>query len=448
MVYVRVVIVGAGQIGSTIAADLAPDHDVIVLDADEARIEEVKYELDVLTLVGSGTESDTLEEVDVGRTDILIASTNDDETNLVTCGTAKTFGDPFTIARVKSTEYQRTWERTGDAFGVDFMVCSDRKTAERIVNVLGLPAAVDVDPFAEGLVQLAEFEITDESPIAGETVETADRFESMTFAALFRDDEMILPRGDTVIHVGDRAVVIGSPESVQGFAQAIAPEVTPDESDEIVIVGGGEIGYQTAQLLEDRDLGPRLIEQDVDRARKLAEELPDTVVLHHDPTDTEFLEREHVGRADVLVSALETDEKNMLVSMLARRIGTDRIISIVDQGEYVELFEELGVDVAINPRLVTAEEITRFTHEDVALNITVLEDDRAEVLELELDAESELVGRTIQEIDESIDADVVFGAVTRNGDRLVPRGATALEVGDHIVVFVESSFVDEIISMT
>ncbi len=446
-VAVRVVIVGAGEVGTLIATSLAPDNEVVLVDADEQHVDKLKYELDVLTLAGDGTSAAVLEEAGVADADMVIASTDDDRTNLVTCGTAATIGDPFTIARVKHARYQWTWERTERAFDVDFMVCSDLKTAETIVNIIGLPAAIDVDPFAGGRVQMAEFDISDDSPVTGETVAEADTFDSLTFAALFRNGDMILPQGTTVIEAGDRAVVIGSPESVQKFAREVAPATTPGKAEEIVVVGGSDIGYHTARLLEERGLRPRLIEQDADRARELAEELPGTLVMHHDATDTEFLERERVDEADILVSALESDEKNMLVSVLAKRIGTDRVISIVDRGNYVQLFEEIGIDVAINPRIVTAEEITRFTHEGVALNIAVLENDQAEVLELELAPDSELVGRTIREIDESISADMVFGAVTRDHEFVIPRGETVLEAGDHIVVFVETAFVDRLIGM-
>ena len=443
----HVVIIGAGEVGTSIAASLDDSHDVVVIDIDAARADQLKYELDVMTLAGDGTSLSTLREAGVEEADMVIASTDDDRTNLVACETAKTVSAPFTIARVKSVEYLQTWEMTEEAFGVDFMVCSDLLTAENIVRVVGLPSAVDVDPFAGGRVQMAEFEIVEDSPVAGQTVAEADRFESLTFAGLFRDDEMILPQGATEIRPGDRAVVIGTPESVQGFANDIAPEATPDQADEIVIIGGSEIGYHTARLLQDRNLRPRLIEQDPQRARYLAEELPNTLVMEHDATDAEFLAREHVDEADIVVSALDSDEKNLLVSILAKRLGTDRVVSIVDSGEYVTVFEEVGVDVAINPRQVTAEEITRFTHDGVAENISVLENDQAEVLELELSADSRLVGRPIREIAEDVDADIVFGAVTRHGENVTPRGDTVLETGDHIVVFVETSFVDELTSM-
>ncbi len=443
----QIVIVGAGEVGTSIADSLDDKHDVVVIDIDSETAEQLKYELDVMTLAGDGTSLSTLERANIDDADMFIASTDDDRTNLVACGTAKTMADPFTIARIKSVEYLRTWELTETAFGVDFMVCSDLLSAEDIVRVVGLPSAVDVDSFAGGLVQMAELEIGEDSPVSGQTVAEADRFESLTFAALFRSEGMILPRGDTVIEPGDRAVVIGSPESVQAFADDLNPEATPDDADEIVIIGGSEIGYQTARLLEERGLSPRLIERDTERARWLAEELPNTLVMEHDATDTEFLAREHVDEADIVVAAMESDERNLLVSVLAKRLGTGRVVAVVDNGEYVTLFEEIGIDVAINPRQVTAEEITRFTHGGIAENIAVLENDQAEVLELELTDASDLIDRTIREIADDLDASVVFGAITRNGELIVPRGDTELLTGDHIIVFVESAFVDELTTM-
>ncbi|MFT4885616.1 MAG: trk system potassium uptake protein TrkA, partial [Natronomonas sp.] len=236
----HVVVIGAGEVGTSIADSLDESHDVVVIDIDADRAEQLKYELDVMTLAGDGTSLSTLRQAGVEETDMVIASTDDDRTNLVACETAKTIANPFTIARTKSVEYLRTWEMTEEAFGVDFMVCSDLLSAENIVRVVGLPAAVDVDPFAGGKVQMAEFQIMEDSPVAGQTVAEADRFESLTFAGLFRDGEMILPRGPTEIQAGDRAVVIGSPTSVQEFASDLAPETTPGEADEIVIIGGSE----------------------------------------------------------------------------------------------------------------------------------------------------------------------------------------------------------------
>jgi trk system potassium uptake protein TrkA len=439
-----VIVVGAGQVGSSIAADLADTHDIVVVDRDDDRVEELTYSLDVLAIQGDGTSLSTMEEAGVDEADMVIASTDDDETNIVICATTRAVGDAFTLARVKSTKYLRTWERSERAFGIDFVVCTNLLTAESIVRVVGIPAARDVDSFAGGRVQMAEFEIPPGSPVMDQTVAEADRFEELTFAAVLRDDDLELARGASVLRAGDRVVVIGSPRAVRGFATTVAPEEPPGTAEEVVIVGGSEIGYHVARLLGDRGFSPRLIERDTDRARQLAEDLPDTIVMENDATEIDFLEREHVGDADFVVAALDSDERNLLVSLLARRLGVDRTVAVVDAAEYVELFETVGVDVGVNPREVVAEEITRLTRDGGAENVAIIESDRAEVLEVEIDAASVLAGRPIRESVGDLPAGVVVGAITRGTRFITPRGDTVIEPGDHVVAFLDESVADDV----
>ncbi|QLG62895.1 Trk system potassium transporter TrkA [Halorarum salinum] len=440
----RVVIIGAGQVGESIADDLDDTHEVVVVERDSERCEELTYSLDVLTVNGDGTSVDTLEEAGVADAEIVIASTDDDETNIVACSTVKAITDAFTIARVKATEYLKTWRRSETAFGIDFMVCTNLLTAQSVVRVVGLPAALDVDPFAGGKVQMAEFEVASDSEVVGETVAEADRFDSLTFVAVLRNGDVVIPTGETVISGGDRLVVIGSPESVRGFAPTVASREQQAEVSELVVVGGSEIGYHVARLFEDRGISVRVIEQDPDRARELAELLPDSVVLQSDATDVEFLEREHVGDADVLVSALDADEKNLLACLLGKRLGVGRTVSIVDSDPYIELFETVGVDVAISPRAVVAEEITRFTRENRAENVALIESHKAEVIEIEIEADSPLAGRTIQESVAQLPERVVFGAITRNDSFVTPRGDTVIETGDHVVAFAPADVVADL----
>ena len=294
--------------------------------------------------------------------------------------------DPFTIARVKESKYLETWNHAERAFAVDFMVATTLLTARAVVRVLGLPAARDVEAFAGGRVQMAEFGIPEGSPVAGQTVQEADRFDSLTFAAIFGDEEVVVPRGETRIEAGNEVVAIGSQDSVRSFAAAVAPHA--DGVDDVVIVGGSDVGYHVARLLEDRGVTPRLIEQDAERARELAEALPDTTVLESDGTDRDFLERERIDEADAVVAALRNEERNLLASLFAKRLGADRAVAIVNDTEYVDLFEAVGVDVAVNPRKTTAQEITRFTRERQAENVALVENDRAEVIEVEIDEES------------------------------------------------------------
>ncbi|GAD51513.1 Trk system potassium uptake protein TrkA [Halarchaeum acidiphilum MH1-52-1] len=432
-------IVGAGEVGASIAADLSDAHEVVVVDVDPERVERLTYDVDALPVEGDGVEPGVLEDADVSEADIVVASTDDDETNLAVCGTAATLGDPFTIARVQKTAYLRTWRRTRRAFDVDFMVCTDLLTAQSVVRVIGFPTATDVDPFAGGRVQMAEFEVPPESPFAGQTVEEADRFDALTFAAIIEDGDAVIARGETVIPAGAKVLVIGAARSVEAFAAAVAPESAIGDIDDIVVVGGSQQGFLVAKLLEERGFAPRLVEHDEDRAREIAERLPKTTVMAHDATDADFLERENVGEADVVVSCLDSDEKCLLVSLLSKRLGADRAIASIETAEYVSLFETVGVDVAVNPREVTAEEITRFTRERRAENVAIVEPGTAEVLEIEIDSESVLAGRPIREAVADLPSEIVIGAITRANDVITPRGDTVVEVGDHVVVFVPTS---------
>ncbi|MEF8757836.1 MAG: Trk system potassium transporter TrkA [Halobacteriales archaeon] len=439
-----VVVVGAGEVGSTIAASLSESHEVAVVDVDPERVETLTYELDVLPVEGDGTDLATLQEAGIERADLFIASTDDDETNIVASGTAATQDDAFTLARVRSKRYLQTWRGHEGAFGIDFMVCTDLLTAETLVGVIGLPAAVHVDTFASGTVRMAEFEVPEGSPLAESTIQESDRFDEVTFVAVVRDEDVILPTGETVLHAGDDVVVVGTPAGVRAFGGTLAPDA--DESHDVVILGGTEIGYETARLLEGQDLQPRLIERDEKRSRELAETLPATTVLAGDATDRKLLEREHVGDADVVVATMDQEERNLLGALLAGRVGAERTVAVVESGEYVELFKAVGVDVAVNPRTLTGEEITRFTRERRMENVSIIEDDQAEVIEIEIDDDSALAERRIGEATGDFPEGVVIGAITRDGEFVTPRGDTIVEVGDHVVVLARQEAVDETIN--
>ncbi|MDY6818677.1 MAG: Trk system potassium transporter TrkA [Halobacteriales archaeon] len=440
----RIVVIGAGQVGSNIAASLADNHEIVVIDRDGDRVESLTYSEDVLAIEGDGTSLDVLEEAGVTDADIVIASTDNDETNIVICSTATVVSDAFTIARVRNTEFLKTWQRSDRAFGVDFMVCTDLLTAQAIARIVGLPGARDVDPFAGGQVQMAEFEVTEGSSIAGQTVREADQFDELTFAALLHDDDIEIPTGQSVIEAGWKIVVIGSPRCVRSFAGMVSTD--NEQSTDILIIGGGSIGEETARVLSDRGLESRIVEADETRARQLAEDLLDTVVMHHDPTDAEFLEREHIEATDLVVSSLDSDERNLLVALLAKRLGAKRAVAVVENGEYVNLFEAVGIDIAINPREVTAEEITRFTREQRAENVALIESDRAEVLEIEINGDSTLADRPIRESIQDLPDGVVIGAITRDGVFITPRGDTVIKRNDHVVVFVDAEVLDEVMT--
>ncbi|UHQ98423.1 Trk system potassium transporter TrkA (plasmid) [Natrinema zhouii] len=439
----HITVIGAGEVGRAIAATLSGLHKVVIVERDQRIVEELTYAHDVLAVHGDGREIKTLQQARIEQADLVIACTDDDEVNTVICGTAKLISDAFTIARVRHRTLYETWDGHPDAFGVDHMICTNLLTSKAIFRISGLPSAREVDTFANGLVRMAAFEIGPDSPIIKRPVREIDSDDSLTFAAIFRNEELLIPSGKTVIQPGDSIVVIGSTHAVENFAYVISTSLR-SQTDDIIIAGATKVGVQTAKLFEEHGYNPRLVEQNSDKAREVAEALPNTTVFHGNPTDMDFLNREQVGEADLMISALEHDEQNLLVTLVARQLGVDETVAVVENQEYTGLFETVGVDVTVNPREETAEEIVRFTRLSPTENIVILEHNRAEVIEVEVAQDSILTDRKISNSITDLPDGVVIGAIARDDELVTPRGSTIIKSEDHIILFVDADILDEV----
>jgi trk system potassium uptake protein TrkA len=438
----KAIIIGAGQVGSQIAADLADQHTVTVLDTDPDRIDEISHDLDVLAQAGSGTDMAALAAAGVADADRVIASTDDDETNIAIAGTVKAMADVFTIARVKRTQYHATWNHSTGAFGVDFMVCTNKLTAEAVAELVDHPVARDLKAFADGAVEMMELELEPSMPIVDTTVATADTYPELTFAGLLRDGEVLFPDGSTTLRERDHLVVIGTPAAVAQFETDMREPARG--RGEIVIAGATEIGQQIAAIVGPDHGRVTMVDDDPARARVAAEALPDTVVKEADPTDIDFLEETDVGAAEAVIAALDSDDRNLLVSLLAHRLGVERTIAVIDRSEYVELFEAVGVDTAVNPRDVVAEELSLYTREGTTESIAFLDNDRAEVLEITAGEACAIAGIPLTDLREETGLSLIVGAIVRDGELLAPRGETAIAPGDQVVLFIAAADRDAI----
>ena len=439
-----VTVVGAGDVGTGIAARLADTHDIAVVDVDEDRLDTLASAHDVRTVCGDGRSLDTLEAAGLGDADVLVASTDRDGANVMICGAAKNTTDVRTVARVKRIDLYETCQEAEGAFGIDDMLCVNRLTARDVVRATTLPGALAVDTFADGRAEMAEFTIEADAPIANERVEEADRFASLTFAGIVRDGDVIVPDGDTVIEPGDRIVVIGSLLSISRFARTLAGWAALDSDTEIVVAGGGEVGVEVVRLLADRGYRTRIVEGDRERASVVAAALPETEVLEGDATSVGFLTNEGVGDAEVLVATLGDDETNYLVSILAKQFGVSHAVSIVEAAERVSLFEAAGIEVAARPRNILAGEIAGLVLETGADSVTLIENDCAEIVEVTIDADSVLAGELLREVAGDFPGGFVIGALVRGGTLTPPRGGTVVQTGDRVIAFVDSEIVDEV----
>jgi trk system potassium uptake protein TrkA len=442
----EILIIGAGDVGSNIAYDLADDHDLTVIDRDSARIDTLTTESSVTGIVGDGRSAATLREADLDQTDLVIASTDSDATNIMVCNAAKRATDLRTIARVKSVGLFQTWQSLEGNLGVDTMLCVDWLAAEALVQTVALPGAQAVDTFADGLAEVAEFEIAEGAPVANQSIADADRYPSLTFAAIFRDDDVLIPSGDTVIQPGDCVVVIGAPHGASRFADDNSPQTAPDPQDDIVIFGGATLGYNVARSFEDRGWEPLVVERDPERVTWLANRLRGSRVIEADVTDVDEPITEHLTDADLLVGAVD-DDTNYLLAELASELSGATTATVVDDPAVIDLFEDIGIDVVVHPKDIVAGEILRAVYRRGPEDVTVLEHDNAEVFEVVVDEESVLTGKPLYEVTRQIPTGITIGAIIRGGTLKTPRGNTIIEKGDRVIAIVDAEGADEVAEM-
>ncbi len=436
----KIFVIGAGQVGTTIVEALHDDHDVTVIDLDPVRLEPLAHRYDVSTIEGNGASRSVLAEAGVASADLLIACTSRDEANIVAAMISKAVAPrTTTIVRTTNPEYLEVW-REGQ-LDVDFIVSSEVETAHAISRSIGVPAARQTDVFADGQVHLVEFDVDENSSptLLGVRVRDAPIPRDSKIAAIIRDDKMILPGGNEEIRPGDRIVVIGSPAAAQAWGELIAPG--SGKITDVVIFGAGRAGTAIAQVLLEQGIGVRMIEADRERARIVAETLPRARVFHSTGIEPDFLERERIGDAQVAVFAMRDDMKNHYAATLARVHGVGFTIAIVHDPPAIEVFEYAGIDVTINPRAVTAEEIVRFAHDPRTQQVSMLENDRFEVLDITTRPSSEYVGKSFRDMPIR---GALIGAIVRDGRAIFPRGDDILSAGDRAIIFTESKRVPEV----
>jgi trk system potassium uptake protein len=460
----RIVVIGAGQVGSTVVEALHHDHSITVVDVDPARLALVGDRFDAATVEGNGASRRALEEAGIRDAELLIACTSRDEINIIAgVFTRKLAPGTATIVRTTDEEYLEVWQER--YLDVDFVVSSERETAIAVSQILGVPAARQTDVFAAGQVQVVEFDVEDSGvgadaslPLSEAATRAAEKRASpgsivgvplrdaalpadSKVATIIRGDRIALPHGGETIRAGDRIVVIGSPDAAQEWSRLIRTDHRGKVRD-VVIYGVGRAGLATARLLIAQGIRVRIIDADEKHARRAAELLPDARVFHASGMDAEFIERERIGDAQAAVFAMRDDAKNHYAATLAKMFGVPLTIAVVHDAHSIEAFERAGVDVAINPRLITAEEMIRFAHDPRTQQVAMLEGDRYEVLDLEVRPDSSLLATPFKELPMT---GALIGAIVRDGVAIFPHSHDVLKPGDRVIVFTESARVPTVV---
>jgi trk system potassium uptake protein TrkA len=432
---VRVFLIGAGQVGTTIVEALHEDHEITVLDTEGSRLQALTSRFDVAVFEGDGTSRKDLGAAGIAGVDLVIACTSRDEVNLVAGMFARRETESATtVIRTSSIEYVELW-REGQ-LDVDFVVSSELETAYAISRILGVPAARQTDVFADGQVQVGEFDVDeDASPaVLGVPLRDAGIPRDSKVAAIIRNEETLLPGGDEEIRHGDRIVVIGAPGAIKEWSSLLWPE--GGTVRDVVLYGAGRVGTAIARVLLAQGLSVRMIEASREQALRAAEALPKARVFNATGFDPDFLERERVGQAQAGIFAMRDDAKNQYAASLARVHGIPFTVAIAHEAVSVSAFDQAGIDVSINPRAVTAEEIVRFAHDPRTQQVAMIEGNRYEVLDVTTRESSRYIGMAFRDM--PVHGSII-GAIVRNGNAIFPHGDDVLQAGDRVIIFTEAA---------
>ncbi len=454
----KIIILGAGQVGISVAENLVSEsNDITVIDSDVNRLRGLQDRLDLRTIVGNAASPSTLRQAGAEDADLLIAVTQSDQTNLCACRTAATlFNLPTKVARLRSPDYIEYPLLLDDAnFAVDFSICPEQIVTDYLVKLIEYPEALQVLEFARGLVSLVAVRAFEGGPLVGHPLADLRRHIPQVdarIAAIFRRDQPITPEGDTVIEAGDEVFCLAATEDIREVLIEMRRMDKPCKR--IMIAGGGNIGFRLARALED-DYQVKVIEFDKRRAEFLAAQLRSALVLHGDATDEDLLASENAEDMDMFLALTNDDENNIMAALLAKRMGTSRVLALINRRSYVDLVQSDRIDIAISPAQVSIGSLLAHVRRGDVAAVHSLRRGAAEALELIAHGDlksSKVVGRRVEDID--LPAGATIGAVVRrmpSGDAVTIEGYEAdeadhqviiahhdivIEADDHVIVFV------------
>lgn len=432
----RILILGAGDVGFHLAQQLAQEnHDVVVIEQDRDRARLIQDTMDALVIEGNGASLATLEQAGIGRTDLLLAVTSQDEINLMACLSAAQYEVPKRIARVSKPDY---YDHTGilppERLGVDMMINPERECAMETYQLLQSAAAAEFAQFENGRVQLIGVRVKPEAPVAGKRLLEIERQAGGPRAlvvAIARGTQTIIPTGATRVEVGDQVFIMGEPHDL--------PAVLPLAGysrfaiKRVVIAGGSRESWFLARLLEEHRIDCTILENDRRRAVFLAEELRRALILHGDATDLELLEMEGIGDADGFIAYTGSDETNLLSCLLAKSLGTRKVISLIDRFDYLPLVSRVGVDAAVSPRMSAVNAILSYVRRGSVLAVATLKGTRAEGIEFDVLERFPYAGIPLSEY--RLPTGSLIGAIVRGERVIIPRGSDSIRIGDRVIVF-------------
>jgi len=431
-----IIIVGGGGVGYQLAHHLSAHHqDVVVIEKDEEKARRFKESLDVMTLEANGASAATLEQAGIKNANMLIAVTDLDEVNIIACILAAQYGVPKIICRIRNPEHMDdNFGISPKKLGISSVINPEQVAAMEISKMLHFPEAGEIEYFAWGKVMMLGITVDEEAEITGVPLRKLPmNTESIIVGINKPTGIFIIPDGNDVIEPGSKIYLLGKSKSLKDISMLLHHEAT--RINQVTILGGGMIGRQLALLLEEsrQPFTVKLIEQNYKRCEELSKELDHTLVLQGDVTENAMLKEEDIGATDAVVAVAGDDRNNIVSALLSQRFGVKKIICEVKRPQYVPVYNALGIHNLINPRMLAATHILRLTRQEEVVALSMVQGEKAEVLELVLPERTRVTNKKIKEI--HFPRGMMIGSIVREEEVLIPEGETVLLPDDHLIIF-------------
>ena len=449
----KIVIVGCGKVGTSIATELNfAGHDIVVVDINRNAVTRLADSIDGMGIEGNGATYETLADAGAGDADLVIAATARDEVNLYTCLMARACGCQNTIARVRNPEYTRDLFRVKDTLGLSMFINPEMTAAVEISRLLRFSGALEIDSFSKGMVELIKVNVPDNSPLVGKAISKIDILRGkVRVCTIERGEDVYIANGDFVIRGGDRISVVSKPELAARFFKKA--EINIGRSRDVMILGGGKVSYYLAQRLLKAGANVKIIEKNAQRCDELSEMLHDAVIIHGDCMDQDLLLSEGIEHTDGVAALMDYDEENILISMYVKNVSKAKMITKVNNAHFDSIIDQIDLECVVHPKKLAGEYIARYVRavqNSLGSNVETLyrlHEERVEALEFRARKTSRVINTPLSRLSLKDELQVI--CIARKGKVILPVGSDVILPDDSVVVITKHtglSDLDDILS--
>ena len=436
----KIVIVGNGKVGYSLAEQLVAErHDVTVVDIRDQNLSNASDTLDLMVLQGNGVSAATLREAGADSADLLVATTNSDEVNMVCCLTAKNLGTRYTIARIRTPEYNINLPELRKNLKIDMVINPESSTASEITRLIRFPSAANIEIFCRGKVELMGFHLQEGDFLVGKplySLASDIKRLPLLFCAADRDGELIIPKGSFIPQAGDTLYLLGQPDSLDQFFRILGRYTS--RVKKVFILGGGKVTGYLVPMLDQLGVRTKVVELREDRCRDLCDRFPNLTVIHGDGSDPELLESESLHDYDCFVALTDRDEDNFIISLYAQHENVPKVITKCNRQNYLGIARNVGLDSVISPKFITTSRILRVvrgmqnSQGGVMNSLHRIANGTADAMEFTVTASTNHLGVPLKDL--RLRSNVLIGVIVRNTQIIIPEGSSTMQEGDRVII--------------